>query len=324
MTTHTVNAHGVDPATVTQAHADRVAAVLGLAEAHRRTPFAHALGGLPLNALTLTDRPYRHPDHPDIVTVPWSLIAGLGELHQPTEAMIEAGGFAVEAARALPGWTPGHHYKSCGRDMTGIPGSLLDFPGPLPKHVIAMLVWRAMNAAAARDSRTPNDPATDGCSCHGCGRTYRSDLLVPDTVWERIRPPDHKQGGLLCPTCIMDRITDAGIWHAGFSVSAHDDQGNPTATLSTTLGVHLGARPAGGEFPLSETSEVGRRLLAADQVLDDICKRMAGEFQADGTRWPREWMEKHSGDRATLILARTALLSLFQAPGRPAEGRDDG
>lgn len=77
MTQHTVNAWGIDPATVTQAHADRVAAALGLAGAER-IGCGGFLHGCRTGWLTLTAKPF-HPEHPDIVTVPWSLVAGLGE-----------------------------------------------------------------------------------------------------------------------------------------------------------------------------------------------------------------------------------------------------
>jgi len=78
MTTHTVNAHGVDPAAVTQAHADRVAAALGLTGAER-IGCGGFLRGIRTGYLTLTAKPF-HPEHPGIVTLPWSLVAGLGEL----------------------------------------------------------------------------------------------------------------------------------------------------------------------------------------------------------------------------------------------------
>lgn len=47
----------------------------------------------------------------------------------------------------------------------------------------------------------------DGCTCHGCGQTFRVDIMVPDDIWDRIRPPHKPAGaGLLCPTCIVQRI----------------------------------------------------------------------------------------------------------------------
>jgi hypothetical protein len=80
MTTHTVNAHGVDPATVTQAHADRVAAALGLAGAER-IGCGGFLIGCRTGWLTITAEPHSA----DCIKVPWSLVAGLGDPWQPIE-----------------------------------------------------------------------------------------------------------------------------------------------------------------------------------------------------------------------------------------------
>lgn len=45
------------------------------------------------------------------------------------------------------------------------------------------------------------------CTCHSCGSKYKVDLIVPDDVWETIKPELSDVGaGLLCPTCITDRI----------------------------------------------------------------------------------------------------------------------
>lgn len=55
----------------------------------------------------------------------------------------------------------------------------------------------------------------DGCNCQGCGVCYTADLLVPDDVWEKIKPEGKAQGaGLLCPNCIMSRLAAIG-WSAG-------------------------------------------------------------------------------------------------------------
>ncbi len=45
------------------------------------------------------------------------------------------------------------------------------------------------------------------CKCQGCGKPYKVDLLVPDDLWERIKPEGKSMGaGLLCGQCIMGRI----------------------------------------------------------------------------------------------------------------------
>jgi len=59
-----------------------------------------------------------------------------------------------------------------------------------------------------------------GCRCQGCGLFYRADLIVPDDIWTKISPvpvEGYRGGGLLCPSCIMERIVEAGIWTVGFA-----------------------------------------------------------------------------------------------------------
>lgn len=55
------------------------------------------------------------------------------------------------------------------------------------------------------------DPRDEGCLCYGCDRRYRVDVMVPDDLWERIKPPlAARGGGLLCGRCIFDRIEALG------------------------------------------------------------------------------------------------------------------
>lgn len=55
--------------------------------------------------------------------------------------------------------------------------------------------------------------------CHDCGRKYGDehgfpDLVIPDDAWKRIAP-DWKGNGLLCPSCICQRLHDMGITTTG-------------------------------------------------------------------------------------------------------------
>lgn len=51
----------------------------------------------------------------------------------------------------------------------------------------------------------------DGCSCQGCGQMYKMDVLVPDEIWERIKPIGAaKGGGLLCGKCIISAMEKLG------------------------------------------------------------------------------------------------------------------
>ncbi len=64
-------------------------------------------------------------------------------------------------------------------------------------------------------------------------------------------------------------------------------------------------------FPLrrAETS----RLLVGDSVLEDVALEMAAEFQRDGVTWDHERMQKHTNDRATILRARSVLVSRAEA-----------
>ncbi len=54
-----------------------------------------------------------------------------------------------------------------------------------------------------------------GCKCRGCGNQFKLDLIVPDNLWEKIKPEGKPPGaGLLCGACIMKRIETL----AGYSV----------------------------------------------------------------------------------------------------------
>jgi len=52
------------------------------------------------------------------------------------------------------------------------------------------------------------------CECHDCNRPYDDggfqDLIIPNDAWRRISPTGDN-GGLLCPSCICKRLSDAGI-----------------------------------------------------------------------------------------------------------------
>lgn len=51
--------------------------------------------------------------------------------------------------------------------------------------------------------------------CYDCGRAYGDeygfpDLTVQKSVWAKISPTGH-EGGLLCPSCLIRRVVDAGL-----------------------------------------------------------------------------------------------------------------
>ena len=64
------------------------------------------------------------------------------------------------------------------------------------------------------DSQAQTEPAIKTANCHDCARPYEhesgfADLLLPNEVWSKISP-DGDGGGLLCPCCIIARLTRAG------------------------------------------------------------------------------------------------------------------
>lgn len=45
------------------------------------------------------------------------------------------------------------------------------------------------------------------CKCQECGHKYSLDLLIPDDLWEKIRPKGKSKGaGLLCGMCIIRKL----------------------------------------------------------------------------------------------------------------------
>lgn len=87
--------------------------------------------------------------------------------------------------------------------------------------------WRAMSIGLmrklARDHPKPEmrklagevvadmDREAGGCTCQECGHRYRVDVMVPDALWEKIKPKGAGPGaGLLCGLCIAARLEGFG------------------------------------------------------------------------------------------------------------------
>jgi hypothetical protein len=51
--------------------------------------------------------------------------------------------------------------------------------------------------------------------CYDCNKPYNEfhDLILKDEIWELINPTKHKDAGLLCPTCIINRLYSIDIWY---------------------------------------------------------------------------------------------------------------
>lgn len=57
------------------------------------------------------------------------------------------------------------------------------------------------------------------CKCQECGKQYRVDLMVPDKLWNKIRPEDKPEGaGLLCGSCVMKKIEEISDYDYWFLV----------------------------------------------------------------------------------------------------------
>jgi predicted RNA-binding Zn-ribbon protein involved in translation (DUF1610 family) len=64
-----------------------------------------------------------------------------------------------------------------------------------------------------------------GCKCQACSKFYKVDLLIPDELWEKIKPEGKKTGaGLLCGSCIMKKIEDLGEFGALYISNKIDPQ----------------------------------------------------------------------------------------------------
>jgi hypothetical protein len=54
------------------------------------------------------------------------------------------------------------------------------------------------------------------CKCDICGKEYKVDILVSNSLWEKYIKPKNKSigGGLVCGECIMKIIENIGEYNA--------------------------------------------------------------------------------------------------------------
>ncbi len=65
------------------------------------------------------------------------------------------------------------------------------------------------------------------CKCQGCLRLYQVDIIIPDVLWEQIKPEGKVVGaGLLCGSCIINRIEKLGLYTAYKLENVIDDSTN--------------------------------------------------------------------------------------------------
>lgn len=49
------------------------------------------------------------------------------------------------------------------------------------------------------------------CRCQRCNQLYKVDILIPDNLWEEIKPAGKQTGGgLLCGFCIVAALEKKG------------------------------------------------------------------------------------------------------------------
>lgn len=53
------------------------------------------------------------------------------------------------------------------------------------------------------------------CQCYDCGAPYHDfeDMVIPNDLWEKINPTEHEGSGILCPTCIVNRLNYLSLWY---------------------------------------------------------------------------------------------------------------
>jgi len=49
------------------------------------------------------------------------------------------------------------------------------------------------------------------CTCQKCNNKYKVDIMVPNEIWEQIKPENKPIGsGLLCGKCIIEALEKKG------------------------------------------------------------------------------------------------------------------
>lgn len=62
------------------------------------------------------------------------------------------------------------------------------------------------------------------CKCQGCGTNFKVDLIIPDDLWEKIRPLNEPKGaGILCGKCIMEKIEKISNYDVWFLTKEKDE-----------------------------------------------------------------------------------------------------
>lgn len=71
-----------------------------------------------------------------------------------------------------------------------------------------------------------NDSERPSGKCYDCKIPYGSfrDFTISDEHWEIINPTNHEGAGLLCPTCIANRLDSVGLWYGYYNEPKHNKE----------------------------------------------------------------------------------------------------
>lgn len=107
------------------------------------------------------------------------------------------------------------------------------------------------------------------CVCQNCGKQFKVDLIVPDELWDKIKPEEKlKGGGLLCGSCIMDRIEKVSDYDCWFL--SHKKEG--TEKLEDRLNETL--VKTYGEIIVPKLDQIKEKIavVVAAEVYSDLLK----------------------------------------------------
>jgi hypothetical protein len=123
------------------------------------------------------------------------------------------------------------------------------------------------------------------CTCQKCGRQFKVDFLVPDDVWEKMKPPGKPIGaGLLCGHCIVDYLESQGYgaWRPTMS---------NLAELKKVTTLLLGAIAEVEREPDLQTpriilnERVKEMLRVCGEVVETTNHESRGQFLRELARW---------------------------------------
>ncbi len=66
------------------------------------------------------------------------------------------------------------------------------------------------------------------CTCQQCNKQYKVDVVIPDDLWEKIKPNNKPKGaGLLCGICIINNLEELGYYALYFHSNSKQKEIDP-------------------------------------------------------------------------------------------------